>query len=192
MFKGLCGSENYKNVVLSTTNWDRVVNKEEGDRREVELMKVFFKELVGGGAKFMRHEFGNMETARDVLEHIFTLRPTDFAIQKEMRVEGKVLEETTAGSVHRDEIEQLIAKHREDVANLREEMKMIPAEKVVDSQAMRKEAEQLDEKLARIEKERLALREGLDTKQAQGPKQPKTHEESSNRQKSRNKFLRFF
>jgi len=191
MFKGLCGSENYKNVVVSTTNWDRVVNKEEGDSREAELKNVVFKELVDGGARFMRHKFGNMETARDVLGHIFTLLPTHIAIQKEMRVEGKVLEETTAGSVHRDEIEQLIAKHREDVANLREEMKTIPAEKVVDSQAMRKEAEQLNEKLARFEKERLAMREGLDTKQPFVPKQPKTHEESSNRQRSR-KFLRFF
>jgi len=190
MFKGLCGSENYKNVVVSTTNWDRVVNKEEGDRREAELMKMVFKELVDGGAKFMRHKFGNMETARDVLEHIFTLQPTDLAIQKEIRVEGKILEETAAGSVHRDEIEQLLARHKEEVGNLREEMKKIPGENVVASRALKKEEEQLNERLARIEKERLTLREGLDLAKKQ---QPKTHEESPNRQKSRNKFLgRFF
>ena len=30
MFKGLCGSENYENVVVLTINWDRV--SKEGDR----------------------------------------------------------------------------------------------------------------------------------------------------------------
>jgi len=166
MFERLCGSENYGNVVVLTTNWDRVA-KEEGlaVRREATLM-----EFVGGGAKFMRHEFGNMETARDVLEHIFTLRPTYIAIQKEMRVEGKILEETTAGSVRRDEIEQLIAKHKEDAENLQEEMKMIPAENVAERQELRKEWEGLNEWLTRLEKERLALWEGLDpAKQVQGP-----------------------
>jgi len=120
MFERLCGSENYGNVVVLTTNWDRVA-KEEGlaVRREAALM-----EFVGGGAKFMRHEFGNMETARDVLEHIFTLQPTYIAIQKEIRVEGKILEGLNPGPFV--------------------------------------------------------------------PKQPKTQEESSNRQRSRNKYLRFF
>ena len=197
MFKGLCGSENYENVVVLTTNWDRVVNKEEGNGREAELKNVVFKELVDGGAKFMRHKFGNMKTARDVLEHIFTLRPTDIAIQKEIRVEGKILGETSAGSVRRGEIEQLLARHEEEMGNPREEMKMIQPENVAERQEPRKEWEGLNERLTRLEKERLALREGLDpAKQVQGPfvpKQPKTEEESSNRQKSRNKFLgRFF
>jgi len=190
MFKGLCGSENYENVVVLTTNWDRVVNKEEGDGREAELKNVVFKELVDGGAKFMRHKFGNMKTARDVLEHIFTLLPTHIAIQKEIRVEGKVLEDTAAGSVHRDEIEQMIAKHKEELASLRQEMKANQAENAAERQELKKGLEQLNEKLERREKERLELKEGLEPTRKQ---QLKTPEESPHRQKPRNKFLgRFF
>ena len=85
----------------------------------------FFKnsELVDGGAQLMRHEYDNTETARNVPGHIFTLLPASVWIQEEIRKEGKSLEVSAAGSVHSEEIERMIAKQKEEVASVQEEIK---------------------------------------------------------------------
>ncbi|KAE9408491.1 Lipoxygenase [Gymnopus androsaceus JB14] len=122
MFRGICGADAYKNVAVLTTFWDKV-DKEEGEKRELELKSnsKFFQPLVQGGATFMRH-IRTLDGAQKVLEHIFTLAPTKVQITKEIREEGKSLEETTAGSVHREEVERLIAKHKKELAGLQAEI----------------------------------------------------------------------
>lgn len=108
MFRRLCGSKAYKNVVVLTTFWDRVA-KVEGPRREAQLKSDFFKDLVVGGATFMRHN-RTPESAQQVLRHIFTLVPTNVGITKKNREEGNHLEDTNAGLVRRAEVEAIIAK----------------------------------------------------------------------------------
>src|SRR6266498_2552244 len=131
--------ENYKNVVVLTTYWDRIATQKEGLKREEQLKTRFFKELVDGGAHFMRHERGNMETGHKVLGHIFTLLPTNVRIQEEIRKEGKSLEATAAGSVHSQEIERMIAKQKEVVAGIQEEIKAIQANNTAEREAMKEE-----------------------------------------------------
>ncbi|KAJ7511407.1 P-loop containing nucleoside triphosphate hydrolase protein, partial [Mycena galericulata] len=122
-FKKLSGAETFKNVVILTTFWDSVP-KADGHKRENELMNKsrFFKDLVAGGAVFMRHNHKEKESALQVLRHVSALEPKDALIAKEMLDEGKSLEETAAGSVRREEIEQLVAKHKQEVMELTAEM----------------------------------------------------------------------
>ncbi|KAJ7443402.1 P-loop containing nucleoside triphosphate hydrolase protein [Mycena galericulata] len=162
MFKELCGAETFKNVVILTTFWDRVA-KAEGNKREDEMMKKsrFFKDLVAGGALFMRHD-RTKENTLQVLRHFSALEPKDPRIAKEMRDEGKSLEETGAGSVRREEVEQLIAKHKQEVAELKAEMRTIQRSNVEARRALEEQRAEMKEKLARFEGEAAELKKGLD------------------------------
>ncbi|KAF8830854.1 P-loop containing nucleoside triphosphate hydrolase protein [Lentinula edodes] len=162
IFRELCGAATFKNVVVLTTFWDRV-NEEEGLAREEELKSNsnFFKDLVEGGARFMRHDREN-SGAREVLDHIFTLVPMNVQIQEEIRVEGKTLEETAAGSVHREEIDRMVAKHKKEMEDIKSEIATVKK----GNDALRKELEEeraeLQKKITRWEDEKMDLKKGLD------------------------------
>ncbi|KAF8873368.1 P-loop containing nucleoside triphosphate hydrolase protein, partial [Gymnopilus junonius] len=121
MFQSLCGANNYKNVIVLTTFWDRVDVEEEGLKREEQLRSRYLKDLLDGGARFMRYN-QTIRSAQRVLAHVMTLTPTNVDIQREIRMEGKSLEDTAAGSVHREEVERIIAKHNKEVSELRTEL----------------------------------------------------------------------
>ncbi|KIK57232.1 hypothetical protein GYMLUDRAFT_204082, partial [Collybiopsis luxurians FD-317 M1] len=161
MFQNLCGPEAYKNVVVLTTFWDQISSPEVGDKREMELKDNFLNGLFGGGATFMRHN-RTVERAQRVLRHVLTFVPTDIQIVKEIREEGKSLEETAAGSVHGAEVERLIAKHRQEIEKIREEMNRVKE----DTASMKRDLEELrDEhmkKIAQLESERVDLKNGLE------------------------------
>ena len=161
MFRNLCGEGGFKNVVVLTTFWDKITNKGEGRMRETQLKSKFFKELVEGGARFMQHDrsFGS---AQEVLKHVFTLVPTNVKIQEEIRVEGKSLEDTAAGSVHRKEVEELIAKHRKELAELKAEMDEARKTNAALAQELKGERDKLQRKLKEWESERAELKKGLD------------------------------
>jgi hypothetical protein len=103
MFEKLGGAETFKNVVILTTFWDCVLMTT-GQQREDELTKEsqFFKRLIDGGARMMRHD-RTVENARQVLRHFSALEPMDPRIAKVIRAEGKSLEETGAGSTAKHE-----------------------------------------------------------------------------------------
>ncbi|KAJ3571774.1 hypothetical protein NP233_g3529 [Leucocoprinus birnbaumii] len=161
MFRNLCGEGGYKNVVVLTTFWDKVTDIEEGKTREEQLKSKFFDELVQGGACFMQHD-RSLKGAQDVLEHILTLDPTNIRIQEEIRVEGKSLEDTSAGSVHRKEVEEIIAKHKKEVAALKSEMDEVGKNNAVLTQELKEERDRLQHKLKEWETERDELKKGLE------------------------------
>ena len=160
MFRNLCGAENYKNIVVITTFWDKISNQNDGIQREEQLKTKFFKELVDRGARFMRYDC-TAECAHEVLKHIFTLVPTNVQIQHEIRVEGKSLEDTAAGSVHREEVERIIAKHEEELAELRVEMEKVMIHNAEFRRELEAERTQARQHLERWEKEKSELKDGL-------------------------------
>jgi hypothetical protein len=162
MFRNLCGEGGFKNVVVLTTFWDKVTN-EDGRKRETQLKSKFFKELVDGGARFMQHD-QSLRSVQEVLKHILTLAPTNVRIQEEIRVEGKSLEETAAGSVHRKEVEELIAKHKKEFSELKAEMDEVGNTNAALAQELRVERDKLQCKLKEWENERDELKKGLDEK----------------------------
>ncbi|KAF5367610.1 hypothetical protein D9757_010653 [Collybiopsis confluens] len=160
MFKNLCGDKSYKNVVLLTTFWDDVSARKMGEKREAELKSKFCRELAQGGATFMRHN-RTKSSAQKVLDYILTLDPTDVLITREIREEGKALENTTAGSVHRAEVEALIAKHKAEVAELRAEIKSMKDANDKIKREFTKERAEMQTRLGRLEKEKSELSDGL-------------------------------
>ena len=156
MFRGLCGTAAFKNVVVLTTFWDRV-SKDEGVRREAQLKSNFFKDFVIGDACFMRHDH-KVESTRPVLKHISSLAPIFTQIQRDIRENGNDLEDTTAGSVLREEVKNIIAKYRKKVADLEEEID-ISSEDMKGE--LREEQAKLQQELARWDHERSELKKGL-------------------------------
>ena len=102
-----------------------------------------------------------IEGARRVLKHIFTLAPTNVQIQHEIRVEGKSLEDTAAGSVHREEVERIIAKHRAELAELKTEMAKLMVQNAAFRRELEAEKAQARQHLIRWEKEKSELKNGL-------------------------------
>ncbi|KAJ4490086.1 P-loop containing nucleoside triphosphate hydrolase protein, partial [Lentinula aciculospora] len=156
MFQNLCGTDAYGNIVVLTTFWDRV-SSDEGLMREDQLKSTFFSNIVAGGARFMRHD-RSTQSALEVIAHISTLAPTDVQIQEEIRISGKGLEDTAAGSVHREEVERVLAKHRQEIASLGNEINAIRQ----DNESLKKELEEekaeLQQRLERWESEKAELK----------------------------------
>ncbi|KAJ3781767.1 hypothetical protein GGU10DRAFT_365662 [Lentinula aff. detonsa] len=92
--------------------------------REEQLKSTFFNHIVAQGARFMRHD-RSTQNALEIITHILTLTPTDVQIQEEIRIGGKGLEDTAAGSIHREEVERVLAKHKQEIASLGKEIDTI-------------------------------------------------------------------
>lgn len=166
MFQKLCGSDKFKNVVVLTTFWDQV-GIAIGENREKQLQSKFFKTVVDGGGRFMRHD-RTATSAGAVLSYVFAeLAPVITQIQTEMGVEGKALVDTAAGSVQQEEIERIIAKHNEEVSSLMAEMETIKESNAAARRELEEERAQLQEQLARWETEKAALKEGIQEQVAQ-------------------------
>ncbi|KAF5367597.1 hypothetical protein D9757_010648 [Collybiopsis confluens] len=161
MFQQLCGPDAYKNVVVSTTFWDQLNSPRLGEKRELELKKKFFSEMVQGGATFTRQNC-TMDSARKVLRHVLTLDPVDVQIVNEIRKEGKSLEETSAGSIHGEEVERLIAKHRQEIAEIRKEMNKVKEMTASTKRELEKLRNENKQKIAKLENEKLDLKKGLE------------------------------
>ncbi|KAF8727249.1 hypothetical protein AX14_007446 [Amanita brunnescens Koide BX004] len=160
MFRNLCGEGGFKNVVVLTTFWDKVTN-EEGRQREQQLKSQYFKELVQGGARFMQHD-RSLLSAQEVLMHVLTLVPTNVRIQEEIRVDGKNLGDTAAGSVHRMEVEALITKHRKELDELKAEMDEVKNTNAALARELKEEQDEMQQKLKVWESERNELKMDLD------------------------------
>ena len=161
MFRELCGPAAYKNVVVLTTFWELVPTSKVGDQREEQLKSKYFAKLVEGGAQFMRHDC-TVESTRKVLRHILPMPPTITQFQKEIREDGKSFTETSAGSVHSQEVEKALARYKMEIAELTAEMAGLKESNKVTRQELEKELAELRSSLAGREREQEELKKGLD------------------------------
>ncbi|KAF9058616.1 hypothetical protein BDP27DRAFT_1240552 [Rhodocollybia butyracea] len=67
MLKKLCGTDRYTNIVVLTTFWD-ILSKQEGEERERHIRNNFFRELLEGGAAYMRHDREYTVTGQRVVD----------------------------------------------------------------------------------------------------------------------------
>jgi hypothetical protein len=161
MLRNLCGTETYKNVVVLTTFWDNAGPKERAVEREKELKSTAFKDLVDGGACFMHHD-RTIESAQKVLKHTLTLMPANVQIQKEIRLDGKDLVNTSAGSAYREEMEAILAKHGEEVNKLRLQLRTVANSNEELRRELEEERAESQRERARWEEEMSRLKNGLD------------------------------
>jgi len=123
MFKSLCGTKAYENVIIVTTFWSKV-SQEEGNKREEQLSSSVFKDILEGDGELVRHD-RTRENALDVIGVIYTFTPKTVQVVQEIREKGLQLEATTAGSVRSKELNALIASQKAEIEKVMEELKMV-------------------------------------------------------------------
>lgn len=99
MFQHLCGKDAFKNVVLLTTFWDRVLD-EVGANRENQLQTDFWLPLIVHGSRVDQFNPPTHECAWDIIDRFppNTSRPA-LTIQREMVDQKKKLHETSVFKV---------------------------------------------------------------------------------------------
>jgi hypothetical protein len=96
-FKGICGNEAFKNVVLVTTMWD-VVTTEEGATREEELRGKYWKHMLALGSRTERFfKLNTKASAWDIISGFGPETRRLLQLQDELVNKRKPLSETTAG-----------------------------------------------------------------------------------------------
>ena len=107
MFKKLSGTRTWPNTIIGTTMWV-TGQHEQGERREGELMSNhdYFGDMLSGGAKVFRiAEYGTgadeqRQSGLCIISHLIQakrLLGIELEIQRELVLEGKTLNETSAG-----------------------------------------------------------------------------------------------
>ena len=112
IFKSLCGEQNYRHVTLTSTMWS---NDDDDDdekavqrRRLEELRELFWSDMMRGGCSIRKHR-GDAASALYIVRELVTRgissrHPIKLAIQHELGVEGRTLDDTAAGKLLSQEI----------------------------------------------------------------------------------------
>ena len=105
MFQELCGRDNFKNVLLVTTMWNKI-SKDEAQQREEELQNDFWHAMVRLGSTTHRFDLTE-ESAWDIINFISVSPPDErrpLQIQREMVDEDKPIHRASTGKAIRDRI----------------------------------------------------------------------------------------
>ncbi|KAF7327942.1 GTP-binding protein A [Mycena kentingensis (nom. inval.)] len=136
MFRQLCGDTTLKNVVIVTTMWAQI-DPALGAARESELITSdkFFKPVLDKGAQIVRHEADTVASAHAVLKR---------KISRRLR-RGEELNREFAAQIER---------HRQEIADLQEEMReAIRARDEETHKELEEEAARLHTDMARVQNE---------------------------------------
>ncbi|KXN84729.1 hypothetical protein AN958_12156 [Leucoagaricus sp. SymC.cos] len=115
-FKKICGSDAYRSVGLVTTHWDEV-RKDEGARKEGELLREYWKELIHQGASTRR--FDNTYASAWRIIHSLSLEERVLQLQGEMAIKKLPLSRTKAGQTLNDWLDRAAQTLRKFMKRLR-------------------------------------------------------------------------
>jgi len=101
IFYDICGGDAMRNVILCTSQWDKLMDKAEGERRESQLLGEFWKKMIDDNARTARHN-NTRESAGRILELILGSNPVTPKLVTELKVEGITLGDTSAGRLVAD------------------------------------------------------------------------------------------
>jgi len=172
MFRKLCGDDALKNIVVVTSWWDDVQEKdrEAMGKREKELMETpgqFFEPLIAAGGRFLRHD-NTAGSSRRIMEAFLNNHPIPLQTQLEMH-DGKALEETTASSESK--------KHSSGTKNLEERTEALKKELEAERTKMQNEMTKWEEQKKAFADALAAARE--DAKQRQEEADRKMREQGA-------------
>lgn len=126
MFRKLTGEKNLKNVVLTTSMWDRVT-PEEGQKREQELKLKFWSVLMAFGATYSRQD-GSTDCAKKIASTLVDNKPFYVQLQEEMGQDNKALKDTAAGKEIMAEIFRMKEQHQKELTEMKEMILQTSAE----------------------------------------------------------------
>lgn len=144
MFRKLTGERNLKNVVLTTSMWDKDT---EGERvnREQELKNKFWNVLIAFGAEYSRHD-GTEASAKRIASMLVKNKPFYLQLQEEMGKSNKALKDTAAGKEIMVELSRMKEQHERELAEMKEMLLTTSAE---ENKAARAALEQHYQKMLR-------------------------------------------
>ncbi|CZR62288.1 uncharacterized protein PAC_12185 [Phialocephala subalpina] len=185
MFKALCGSEQFSNIILVTTMWEKVSRKE-GQAREKELRETeeFWGLMVQQGSRMERHD-NTTKSAKKIVKWFVEKKRVELDIQNEIVKQDRELYDTAAGKTLESELlqerersgrEQAKAKaaHERALQQQKEELAKIMREQ--EKQARREVRKRNEE----IEKLKL-LRRAADLRAEHERKERETQEQEQKR-----------
>lgn len=123
-FRSLCGEEALANVMLVTTFWNKVPNRERGEylRREQELIDDYWSPMQKKGSIIAKFD-GSKEAAESlILQLAFSGRDVVLDIQRELVDDQKVISETTAGLGINEQLDVDIKRWRERASKVEDEL----------------------------------------------------------------------
>lgn len=120
MFRRLCGTNNFRMVKLATTMWEKV-SEEEGARRQDQLKKEYWKDMIDQGSTVHRIS-DDPQDAIKLVKSFLGGTTTILQLQDELR-RGRTLGQTEAGAAIQEDIERLRLQYVKDLQEAKEEMR---------------------------------------------------------------------
>lgn len=147
MFRKLCGEQGMKNVSLVTTRWADVL-PEVGEKREQQLKSqdTLFRPALTAGARMLRHD-NTTESALRILADLVDRQPVPVQLQHELVDRHVDISQTEAGTEVRRLMEAQATAFRNEIEELRKDMRNSMEQKDEDTKLLRAEYE---EKLATL------------------------------------------
>ena len=123
LFRKITGQENMKNVMLLSTKWDLLKDRQIGVARETELCEStgFWNQMIADDAFPRRHD-GTRESAMAIIAELLGNKPSILAMQRQL-ANGASLIDTDAGLYVNEEIILLRKQHQEEMKQLKLEMR---------------------------------------------------------------------
>ncbi|KAH8714048.1 P-loop containing nucleoside triphosphate hydrolase protein, partial [Phaeosphaeriaceae sp. PMI808] len=103
----MCGPDNFQNIALVTTMWDKLVDQKEGEKNEKELETTgeFWGQMISRKAMVSRH-YGKKETAFKIVKQIIPKPTVSLTMQAELSLERANVVGTAAGKVIADYLQE--------------------------------------------------------------------------------------
>jgi hypothetical protein len=164
MLEKLCGAKAFGHVVIVTTMWDALDNKDVGEQRTKQLLgnTRFFGKLVDGGATHCRLDPPTRETVVDLIR--LNLDPSSTVvldIQRQL-ASGLTLEETPVGQYVSQELLEKRAKYEQELREMREALRKARESQDDDSlSALSEEERHQRELLFQLDEDRKELRRNI-------------------------------
>ncbi|KIM73936.1 hypothetical protein PILCRDRAFT_716465 [Piloderma croceum F 1598] len=143
MFATLCGHEAMPNVVIATTMWSEV-KKENGERREGELKRDFWKGMMADGCRTERFE-DTYESAWRIIGNLGKKDRAPVLLSHEIVDTHLRLNETQAGIALNKELEKLIKDRKLAARKLRDQARSQDNEQIV--QELHQQHAEIEEKI---------------------------------------------
>lgn len=118
LFKAMCGVEALQNAVYVTNMWSNPPEHTELLREaELETSADFFGDAIAAGAKTIRH-LGTRESAHRIVGSVLGKAPTVTNLQRQLIEQAMRLQDTDAGRLLGDDLENALMQHHLDMEDL--------------------------------------------------------------------------
>ena len=169
MFKELCGDNGLPSVVLATTFWSKDEKELHTDREnQLATQPEYWSIMIAKGSRMFRHD-QDQRSAVAIVEHLLALRrPTVLAIQRQLIDDKKTLDQTSAGQILQVQTEWQRLAFEKELQDIKIDMRVaIETKNRETEEELKVYREEVQSKLARIEKDGFKLQADSEALQRQ-------------------------